>query len=839
MSDGGRVCRPPLTALHEHLAKELAAKVERHGVVVWDDPDGAYPAVVSDVVPPAAALHVFDGSWYDLRQRLEHHLAGQDPPTMVVYIPAKPPEPDPLEELRAVGAKWSLKLPTLVRQALAGQITEQRAAQLGQQCSTLSEVEAALAGGDTSLDARLVSLIGEASTVTVAAVILAGAHDADIVDRGLEQVVRSTLEASLGGHYEALTGPELRRAVFRHVVLAHVFEACGMVPEPLESSLGSTTAPQRKVAIEVIRRMRERGESRSAYVELAERADADLRVGVLLPWTDALQSVDATRAIEEIALGQGLHRLETGDLEGARRLAETRLRSSWWTTPNAPEGERAAARWRAVDSLARLGTVLSDDVPSFGALADVVAWYETTGWPVDDAHRKTELLRVTAGFAYADLDDLFQDARQRYESWLDGVLRATTQALDEPEVDSGRLLRTVHHHDIRNGPTPTAYVLVDALRYELGVDLVDRLRSISGSAEIRSAVAAVPTITPVGMAAVLPGSDTGFAIELDDKERLVTSIGGIPVRSVKDRVQVLEHAHGKVTDLKLDDVAHLANKELRKKIEGASLVLVRSPEIDAAGEGDLLAASWAGFDATLSVLHTAVAKLLHAGIRRVVLTADHGFLAVRHLGEERRIDKPTTGSGELHRRVWIGRGGTASPSTVKVPLAAFGIGGDLDIITPRGLGVFSSGGGLQFFHGGLSPQELVVPVITVEAEEDTVDPHYTIGLSVAGGRISTGVLAVTLTMTGDLFTRESSVRLQLVRERAVVGVVVGGDGYDPDTSTVTATVDVPRVVSLQVSANLLAGSTATLQALDAATGVRLSELEVDVAAHIFVEDDLD
>ena len=119
------------------------------------------------------------------------------------------------------------------------------------------------------------------------------------------------------------------------------------------------------------------------------------------------------------------------------------------------------------------------------------------------------------------------------------------------------------------------------------------------------------------------------------------------------------------------------------------------------------------------MLQTAVAKLLHAGIQRVVITADHGFLAVRQLGEEPKIDKPSTGTGELHRRAWIGRGGTASESTVKVPLAAFGIGGDLDIIAPRGLGVFASGGGLQFFHGGLSPQELIVPVITVTADETT------------------------------------------------------------------------------------------------------------------------
>jgi hypothetical protein len=242
---------------------------------------------------------------------------------------------------------------------------------------------------------------------------------------------------------------------------------------------------------------------------------------------------------------------------------------------------------------------------------------------------------------------------------------------------------------------------------------------------------------------------------------------------------------------------------------------------------------------TLNVLQTVVAKLLHAGIQRIVITADHGFLAVRQLGEDRRIDRVATGTGEPHRRAWIGRGGTASESTVKLPLAAFGISGDLDIITPRGLGVFSSGGGLQFFHGGLSPQELIVPVITATAEDDSPEPQYRIDLSVAGGKITTGMVAVTISMTGDLFTRESRVRLQLVQVKKRVGVVVGGEGFDHATETIDANVDAPSVITLQVTGNLVAGSTATLEVIDAATGVRLEALDVDVAANVLVDDDLD
>ena len=269
---------------------------------------------------------------------------------------------------------------------------------------------------------------------------------------------------------------------------------------------------------------------------------------------------------------------------------------------------------------------------------------------------------------------------------------------------------------------------------------------------------------PVGMAAVTPGADERFDVDLGSGSRLAVHVEGRAVRTVSDRVKRFEKVHGKVADVPLDKLAQYTSRELKKRIEGAALVLVRSTEIDADGESDQLAASWGSFDSTLNVLQTAVARLLHAGIRRVVLTADHGFLAVRQVGEELKVDKPSTGTGELHRRAWIGTGGTATDSTVKVPLSDFGIGGGLDIIAPRGLGVFVAGGGLQFFHGGLSPQELVVPVITVVSDEPTAEPKYEIDLSVAGGRITTGIVAVTIQMTGDLFTRESGVRVVLSQD---------------------------------------------------------------------------
>ena len=815
-------------------------KVERHGVVVWDDPEGAYASVADDVSPDGVVFHRFDGSWFDLRKRLEKSLAGQDPPSVVAYVPASPADPDPLEELRAIGSQFRRTMPTLVKSALAGQLTEARLSQIGEQCATITEAEAALDGGDTSVDARLITLIDDTSAIGIVAALLSGAHDEDLVDRDLVDVARSTIAASVGGDYADLAGPALRLAAFRQCVLATLFGAIEL-PDELASSFASTSAAQRKTARGVIARVQSRQDLAGVYAELAGAADSQLHFGALLSWNDALEDVDLTASIEHIALSETFRRLEDDDGDGAAALAEVRLASSWWLRATSPGSETLSTKYRAVRSLARLGRELDMPVPELQSLEQVRRWYSEEGWRVDAAYRQNEYLRVTAGMAIEELDDLFHAVRQRYEDWLDRVLRRTNAVVGQPDVDAKDLQRSIHRRHVRGTTKRTAYVLVDALRFELGHDLVTRLATVNAEVELFSAVGTPPSITPVGMAAVLPQAEVNFRIGLGAKDRLEVGVGGNSVASVKDRVRQLEHEHGAVVDLVLDDVAQRTNKELKRKIGTASLVLVRSTEIDADGESDQLAASWGSFDTILGVLQTAVAKLLHAGIERVVVTADHGFLAVRQLGEDRRIDKPATGQGESHRRAWIGRGGMASGSTVKVALSAFGITSDLDIITPQGLGVFAVGGGLQFFHGGLSPQELIVPVIVITAEDTSPEPQYSINLSVAGGKITTGVVAVSIVMTGDLFTRESRVRIQLVQSKAVVGVAAGGDGYDPSTESVQVDAgrQVPAVVTLRVTANLLAGTNATLEVLDAATAVRLESIDVDVAANILVDDDLD
>ncbi len=835
-----------MSALRDHLADELTKRVSQRSLVMWQDDAREYADVAASLCPDGAMFAAFDGSWYALRREVEGLLAGDEPPRLVIYAPASAPAEDPLEEIRAAaGPVFKRRLGTLVKEALKGQLSEQRLAEIAARARTLVEAEAAISG-EGEADVRLISVLGASDARTMALRALSGERDEAIAEADAWPAVAELLADQFGGT-PAGEGDELRAAVMRQLVLTEIAAAIGGLPETLASAWSAVSAEQRRRTAELLQAFRFDPQLRARYGALAATADEALGLTRNLPWNLGLRSCLATVAVERLAQQEAVRLLAEGTTDEAARLAAERLRISPWVQPGGPAGDDWVVldrRWRAVAATAELrGSAARCPVPAGASTAALLRWYVAEGWQVDRAHRRFEVARNELT-SHGDLEPEFATARAAYDRWLDEAMQASTTAIEADGVDPGSLARQGAIYDtwVRDLDGPVAYVWVDALRYELGVELAEQLRAVAPNVELHAAVTAAPTVTSVGMANLLPGSAAKLALGLDGESLRVT-VGGARVASPTDRVALLRAAHGSIVlDRTLDLLAAQGENELRRTIRDARLVLIRSQELDAAGEAGMLNAAWSYFSTVLQLLTNLVARLGQAGVRRVVITADHGFVTLsRGLGPDRAIDPPTGGSGELHRRAWVGRGGTGGGSTLRVPLAATGTPGDLDLIVPRGLAVFRAGGSKQFFHGGLSAQELLVPVVVVDTEPAPSPSTVQVSVAVAGGRITTGAFAATIAFSGDLFTNEVTVRVvaQGAKGRGVVARVVSGDGYDLETGVVHLTRDgTPPVLTFQVTSNLDKDATVQVEVLDARTGVQLGKAEAIVSAKIIVEDDL-
>ena len=77
-------------------------------------------------------------------------------------------------------------------------------------------------------------------------------------------------------------------------------------------------------------------------------------------------------------------------------------------------------------------------------------------------------------------------------------------------------------------------------------------------------------------------------------------------------------------------------------------------------------------DSVLTDLRRGVRILADHGIKTIILAADHGHLFADEIGEDMKIDAPGGKTADLHRRVWVGVGGTSEPSYLRTSLVRAG-----------------------------------------------------------------------------------------------------------------------------------------------------------------------
>ena len=827
-----------MTILRAALTEQLAQKVQRYGLVIWEDREGEYRDVASSVVTEDVRFEPFNGSWYELRRRIESAVSGERPPRLVVYTPAPVKDDDPLAEVRDAAGKFTRRLSTLVRQALTGGLSPARITAISEQARTLLEAEI-FAEGSAETDVRLARVMGARTPLELLVSVLTGASDDQLNNAGLWDAVAALANDTVGADV-AGASDELRNDLFQHLLLCDISRVIeGPLPDALPTAPTPLSASQRRSAQGLLERLLGTTGGLAAYRRLAKAADTRLALADSLDWRPGIENAVGTPASEEAVLARSIRLIQEADYGKALEVAKRRLDvSPWASDPNAGWG----GRWRTVQAIARLLSELAEaHPPAGGEPGGILVWYVERGWRVDRAHRRLELARLEL-MTFGDLEDVLTATRVAYENWLDDLLNRFVSSVTDHALDTDGLVRQGEVHDrfVAAGPGRTAYVWVDALRYELGVGLADALRHITEKVDIHAAVAAAPTITQVGMANLLPGAASDLRLELEG-ERLRVSIGGTPVNSVRQRRDVLRARHGSVADLDLNGASQKGEKALGNAIEDTDLILIRSQEVDSAGESGHLSVAWSHSQTVIEMLAKVIARLAQCGVDRVIISADHGFIALsRSLGAQRTVDPPAGAAGITKRRVFIGRGGIPDQATARIPLASCGIPGDLDLIVPRGLAVFRAGGGRQFFHGGLSPQELIVPVIVVEPTRTPEPQKLKVDIAVAGGRITTGIFAATISFDGDLFTNEVRVRVVAGSGRGPpVARAVSGDGYDPDTGTVTVSTGRSSVLRFLVIENLGANTEVNLQVLDARTGLKLATATAPVSSPVVVRDELD
>ena len=263
------------------------------------------------------------------------------------------------------------------------------------------------------------------------------------------------------------------------------------------------------------------------------------------------------------------------------------------------------------------------------------------------------------------------------------------------------------------GKNTRAFVIIsDALRYEVAAELCDTLiRTTKGTAKLEAMQAIFPSITKFGMAALLPGRK----ISVD--EDMGVYVEDMSTNSTQDREKVLCAGNPNSVAIQYNDVLSMKRPERRELVSGIEVVYIYHNTIDAIGdkaptENKVFAACEDTIQEISNILRIIVNDMQGTDI---FITSDHGFLyTYRPLTEGDKISKNTfTGKVyEVGRRYAL-----TEPSATGEYLLPVQLDGEISGIPVKGYTpqdstrIKISGGGENYVHGGVSLQELCVPVV--------------------------------------------------------------------------------------------------------------------------------
>ena len=267
------------------------------------------------------------------------------------------------------------------------------------------------------------------------------------------------------------------------------------------------------------------------------------------------------------------------------------------------------------------------------------------------------------------------------------------------------------------------YVIIsDALRYEVGEELLGRVRHEDRyDAQLEAMLSMLPSYTQLGMAALLPNQ----ALEISDPGTAAVSADGLSTQGTPNRDKILKHAlDGKGAAVRAEDVLSMNRDACRDLVRDNDVVYVYHNRIDATGDKkESEDRVFEEVEDTLEELVTLVKKLTSANATNLIVTSDHGFLY-----QNRPLDESEFAGAEvhgrevvyLHRRFALGHGLSANSSLKKFTAAELGLAGDLEVQIPKSINRLRlKGSGSRYVHGGASLQEVILPVLLINKKRET------------------------------------------------------------------------------------------------------------------------
>lgn len=719
-----------------YLQELISTQLDQKKIVLWYDEKGFFEKYIEDDFVNSEIIK-FNESYFELRDLLKDEIENPEESKILIYLVTNRDKKHlPLNEIESIGfifenegSKEKNLSPTVViREALSGdypkEIIEELVIKAENHTYDLKEIESIISKVKPQTSTAIPLIFSTEDPHKIIFSFLSSTEfDKKIEEKEILNELTNLMLVVFPGIKQSPTKniPTLREKLFEYILISEVVQAidAGELKKFDKVNYTSESNELKNIA-SVLDEIRSKTGLENIYDEMTSKFQKKYKLEKLKTDLERIQNCFTFRFIEDQIIGFYVEHFPDKE-------------SDW----NIVNKGRQNSIWKRIDPGLNLVYDLLNDAYQLNEsitetqkeidktkqdISQLIKNYAEKWSLVDNSYRKIEQKYYdfeTSPVYDERFEKIINILRKKYFELLNQeskILKDNILDLKKVKVSSQKEIYSSFVKPLLGGEkNKVAYILVDALRYEMSQDLIDILPHTS-HVEVITAVSSIPTITKVGMLNLLIEKEKAILME-PGRGGIDLKVEGQTLNQRKDRISYFSKNEKEVFVTKIEDLIK-PKKTTRDKISSSNFILVTSQEIDQLGEmgNDLLLKQFA--PDLIKNIARACTNLIKNGITEIIISSDHGFLLSTEIGKDLKIDVPNGDKAELHERVWIGKGGNDHPSTFRVKAKDFGYDSELDFVFPIGTAIFNTPGQEKYYlHSGISLQELIIPVIKIKSAD--------------------------------------------------------------------------------------------------------------------------
>jgi len=745
-----------LDQLHNGLKQ--AFQKEHHRIVFWYDPEADFESELNELrLPEVTIINMTSESVFGIKLKLElEDTVGK----YLLYFPSAEPETnkDWLLDIKRYSRSFYADRFSIIfnelglnQQSLREHLTK-RDKFLASKARINNLKRWPLADlNDSQLDLAMIAVVVKSESCDLPHILFALAEAAVEDDIGLEANPDSLTELEKYGLVPALVtalkteigylasasemnGDEpFKLGHFFIRLLATGFcESIGIVPDWAQS-LAIPSGSARATSRALLSRWRDSSRYYKTFDGISGWVSEALRIKDKLNDLNLedLTQVATFEAVERqiiVEISQTIPNEDAPQLARYATIIASRL-DNYWASRHKDDETRKKYRmiYKALSSAIDLFSLRHSHSTGFhfANIQAIYQAYEADLYKFDRAYRR---YWASSYLAHVEILKNLDDAiEQVYSNWfIDNLAKNWGEKIDsEDKLSHWKIDGIENQQDFFTanvlpafGKAKNARVVViisDAFRYEAAVELMERINEKRYSqATLTSQLGVVPSYTTLGMASLLPHDTLEYREGVGDD----VFVDGKSSKSTAARNNILAAHSGMAVTA--EDMKGWSRDEGREALKDKQVIYVYHNVVDARGDSaSTESETFLAVEHAIEELTELTRKiLLQFNTSTVLVTADHGFIfqqsKLDYSDRTSLAEKPPKPLKSKKRYV-IGFDlpepkDALSGTTRKTA----GTSSDTRFWVPKGANRFHFVGGARFVHGGVLPQEIVVPVLTIK-----------------------------------------------------------------------------------------------------------------------------